>query len=282
MPVLLHILILILALCAVYLVLIMPRIIFVPDRTPVRGGLFAHRGLHDNSSDAPENSLLAFQRAVDRGFGIELDVQLSADGVPVIMHDFTLERACGVTGRVDERTLEELRGLRLFSSDQRIPTLAEVLEVAAGRVPLLVEFKVEKTDLSVCRAAAPMLAESGAVYCIESFNPLVLLWYRRHMPRVMRGQLSDGFIHMPGYNRGLNGVFMAMLQFLAADFLTAPDFIAYNCRYYRNLSRRIVRALYKNPAAAWTIKSRGQLQDMRRYFDIFIFDSFVPDKNTLT
>ena len=92
-----------------YFMMIMPRITGKPDMTPFLGWLYAHRGLH-NKGDAPENSLRAFERAVQAGYGVELDVQLSRDGIPVVFHDDTLNRVCGVEGRVRDYTYEEQIG----------------------------------------------------------------------------------------------------------------------------------------------------------------------------
>ncbi|MDE6063272.1 MAG: glycerophosphodiester phosphodiesterase, partial [Lachnospiraceae bacterium] len=109
----------ILAVSVLYLLMIMPRMLHRPDSAPFAGVLYAHRGLHDNTSEAPENSMAAFQKAVDAGFGIELDVQLSFDKVPVVFHDFSLARACGAEGKVADYTYEELQQFTLFDSDQR-------------------------------------------------------------------------------------------------------------------------------------------------------------------
>ena len=263
-------------LTGLYFLAVMPRMTGRADPAPFNTKFFAHRGLHDNKSGAPENSMPAFRKAVEKGYGIELDVQLSSDGVPVIFHDLDLARACGVQGLVRERTYEELQTLRLFGSEEKIPTLKDFLEMVDGRVPLIVEFKSEDSDLTLCRVIAPMLRAYKGAYCIESFNPLVLLWYRIHQPKVMRGQLSDGFIHIPKY-RALNKAPITIpVQFLIPNFLSKPDFIAYNHMYEGNISRRICRNLYKAKAAAWTIKSQSELEEAKKSFDVFIFDSFIP------
>ena len=263
-------------LTGLYFLAVMPRMTGRADPAPFNTKFFAHRGLHDNKSGAPENSMPAFRKAVEKGYGIELDVQLSSDGVPVIFHDLDLARACGVQGLVRERTYEELQTLRLFGSEEKIPALKDFLEMVDGRVPLIVEFKSEDSDLTLCRVIAPMLRAYKGAYCIESFNPLVLLWYRIHQPKVMRGQLSDGFIHIPKY-RALNKAPITIpVQFLIPNFLSKPDFIAYNHMYEGNISRRICRNVYKAKAAAWTIKSQSELEEAKKSFDVFIFDSFIP------
>ena len=147
----------ILILAAVYLFMIAPRMIGKPDVSALRGVHYAHRGLHDNKSDAPENSMKAFQKAVDAGYGIELDVQLSKDQIPVVFHDETLNRMCGVDGKVWQYTLKELQKMKLADSDETIPTFEAVLKTVGGKVPLIVEYKLDVPSTKVCEIADPML-----------------------------------------------------------------------------------------------------------------------------
>ena len=263
-------------LTGLYFLAVMPRMTGKPDDAPFDTKLFAHRGLHDNDSDAPENSMPAFRKAVDRGYGIELDVQLSADNIPVVFHDLDLKRACGVDGLVRDFTFAELESFRLFKSDEKIPALKDFLEMVDGKVPLIVEYKSEDRNMTVCKVIDPMLRAYKGDYCIESFNPMVLIWYRFHHPEVMRGQLSDGFIHIPKYRALSKAPVTIPVQFLIPNFLSKPDFIAYNNIYEGNISRRICRNLFRAKAAAWTIKDQRQLLKAVPSFDVFIFDSFIP------
>ena len=255
-----------------YFLMIMPRILYKPDTSPFMEWLYAHRGLHDNAAKVPENSMAAFRKAVEGGFGIELDVQMSRDGVPVVFHDFTLERMCGAGGKVCDYSYEELRRFTLLGSGEGIPKFADVLKMVDGRVPLIVELKIERTDMSVCRAVDRLCSRYKGLYCIESFNPLAVFWYRRHRKNIVRGQLSDAFIKEGEYV----GTISFLLQNLLFNWLGKPDFIAYNCKYPKMLSKWLCRRLYHIKTAAWTIKSREQLREARKHFDIFIFDGFVP------
>jgi len=275
MTVLYVILIIAAAIIILYFLAIMPRLGHRKPREAFLGVHYAHRGLHDNSSEAPENSMAAFKKAVEAGYGIEMDVQMTKDKVPVVFHDFTLERACGREGKVCDYTWDELLQFRLFSSEETIPMFADVLELVNGKVPLIVELKVEWMDASVCPATDALLRKYPGLYCIESFNPLALLWYRRHHNEVVRGQLADGFLKSGEFH----GVLYGILQNLLLNWITKPDFVAYNHKYRQNLSRRLCRSLYRNMAAAWTIKSQEELTLSKGQFDIFIFDSFIPSDN---
>lgn len=266
----------ILGLVVLYLYAIMPRMVKRPDKTPFEGRLYAHRGLFDNETDAPENSLPAFARAAERGFGIEMDIQLTKDKVPVVFHDFTLKRACRTSGKVIDYTYDELKKLELFRSQEHIPTFEEALAVVDGRVPIIVELKIEWSDYRVCRIADSILRNYKGDYAIESFNPLALLWFRKNHKEVVRGQLSDHF-----RKEGTATVpFYFLLHYLTLNFLTKPDFIAYNHKYSKNMSRQICRYLYGASAAGWTIKSEEQLKKAKENFDWFIFDGFIPGERS--
>ena len=181
MKVLAIILIVIVVLAILYFLMIMPRMIHKPDTAPFTEWLYAHRGLHDNATEAPENSMAAFRKAADAGFGIELDIQLTKDKIPVVFHDFTLKRVCGGEGKISDYTYEELQQFHLCDSVEKIPKFEDVLKMVDGKVPLIVEFKIERTDLSLCPLADKMLRAYKGMYCMESFNPLGVWWYRRNI-----------------------------------------------------------------------------------------------------
>lgn len=286
--------IIVIVLVILYFLMIMPRMLGKPDEKAFTGRLYAHRGLFDNNSDAPENSAKAFGLAVEAGYGIELDVQMTSDHVPVVFHDFTLARMVryekgtepsdavinedgskGVTGKVCDYTFAELQTMHLLNSNERIPRFEDILEIVGGKSPLIIELKVELMDLSVCSAADKLLRSYNGNYCIESFNPLCLIWYRYKHKDVMRGQLSDAFHHEDP--KKFKGPFYFILTYLMLNFLTKPDFIAFNYHYFNNRSLRLCRDSYGNLAAAWTIKSQKALDECRNCFDMYIFDSFIPD-----
>ncbi len=258
-----------------YLLAIMPKIYNKPDLTPFMGRYYAHRGLHQSKKTSPENSIAAFKLAVDNNYGIELDVQLTKDHVPVVFHDYNLLRTCGVDKKVRDLTFKELQEYNLYKSTQKIPTLKSVLELVDGKVPLIIEYKVEARDTSVCPISNDLLKNYNGTYCIESFNPFVLLWYKKYYPNVMRGQLSSNFLKD---KEDGNKVLYFMLQNLLLNFLTKPHFIAYSHTHHNMLSLRICRKLYKTTTFAWTLNSNEELEYSRKHFDFFIFDRFIPTK----
>ena len=234
---------------------------------------YAHRGLHDLSEKIPENSIPAFALAAERGFGIELDVQLSSDGVPMVFHDETLERVCGVSGRLCEKSAAELRALLLCGiPGTHIPTLAEVLSLVDGRVPLLVEIKEHPSPSACAEAAAKLLDAYRGAYLVEAFHPLALHWFRKKRPQVIRGQLSAAFLRDPKTRAPR----YAVLHFFLLNFLARPDFIAYDLHHRSSGVIRILRGLFGVPLFGWTAKTEEEYRV--RGFDTLIFEGELPEK----
>lgn len=270
------IMIIILAIIMLYMLSIMPKLRRNPYSKNFDGWLYAHRGLHNNKSEAPENSLRAFELAVEHGYGIELDVQLTKDHVPIIMHDYHLKRACKKDILIAELNFEELKKFTLFKSKEKIPTLREALSVINGKVPVIVELKIPDEPNKLCEIVSEILKEYKGVYCIESFNPRGIRWYRKHYPTVVRGQLASDFIKEK--KEGDKFQFF-ILKHMLLNFYTKPDFIAYHYIYKKSLSYTICRKLYRVKTAAWTIKTQQDYNDNRKYFELFIFDSFIPGED---
>ena len=275
------------ALCAavggVYLFAVCPALRHHPDTEEMKNYLYAHRGLYDNAGFCPENSLPAFQRAIDQGYGIELDIQLTKDEEVVVFHDLTVGRVLHESdgsvpdGNVADYTYDQLKEMHLKESEERVPLLSDVLELVDGRVPLIVELKVENSDFSgrLCEKAQELLDEYAGMYCVESFHPGVVLWYRLHRPSIMRGQLSK---HYELRSSGLQAPVLFASQALLFNWLTKPDFIAYSVKNEKDLSRQVCRHLFRNTSVAWTVKTKNQMESMQKRYDLMIFDHFDPNE----
>lgn len=263
------ILCIVVAVLLLYLAAIMPRICHKPDMSILHTDYYAHRGFHDNHSEAPENSMAAFRKAVDAGYGIELDVQLTKDRIPVVFHDETLKRVCGIDGNVRDYAYEELQKFSLCGSKERIPLFKEFLEMVDGKVPLVVEIKIHENAAAVCSTVDALLKEYQGPYCIESFDPRALAWYKKNRPEVMRGQLSSCF-----RENGKESLTKILVHYMLLNFLGRPDFIAYDHRHHTNLSRRICCNVFGALSVCWTIKSSEELKNAGKHFKKFIFEGF--------
>lgn len=263
-PILIAFLILIL-----FFFLIFPCFRRHPDRKILDGLLIAHRGLHNNEKGIPENSILAFNAAIQDGYAIETDIHITLDGEIVAFHDDDLMRMCGVVGSIEEMTLEEIRNLGLIGTNEKIPTLKELLELVNGKVPLMIEIKcpVLLNYAPLCRRANEILKEYKGKYFIQSFYPPVLMWYRKNAKNVCRGQLSSGF-----YNDTIGKRLLGCLIF---NFLSRPDFISYEHKNKNNIFRHICILLGAFPVG-WTFESQEQLDASKKHFKTFIFEKFNP------
>lgn len=238
--------------------------------------MIAHRGFHDNAGDAPENSMAAVRYAVEKGFGIEMDVHETKDGQLVLLHDRNLKRVTGCDRNIDEMNWSEVRKLRLFDSNEGIPLLRDVLGTVGGKVPLIIEVKADslKEAERTSEDLALFLDSYEGPACIESFHPGALRWFRKNRPQMLRGQLSEKFRGLPFPHRHAS----FFLSCCMMNFLTKPDFIAYNVRHRNLLRFRILHDLFHSVCAAWTVRSEQELADAADSFEIFIFEGFDPPR----
>ena len=260
----------------------------------------AHRGLHDET--IPENSLAAFQAAVDAGYAIECDVRLSADGVPVVFHDRELARLTVATGPVGDVPWSKLRELTLDGTTERIPRLETVLEIVDGQVPLLVEVKNRSTSVGpledrvvealddyvgtvgdrppVAEQSStgdrPSVAEQSfgagrSLVAIQSFNPRTLSYVRSRRPSWPRGQLSAADLRdvpVPRYQSWL-------LERLLLTWWSRPSFVAYrhtDLPYWPVTLHRRAGC----PVLAWTVRSEDEHEAVATHADNVIFEEYRP------
>jgi glycerophosphoryl diester phosphodiesterase len=214
----------------------------------------AHRGLHCGP-DAPENSLPAFERAVELGLPIELDVQLLCDGTVAVFHDSTLERMTGKPGLVTDVTAPDLEKLCLLGTTFNIPTLKQTLDLVCGQVPMLIELKTNRAPGPLEQAVCAELAGYAGEFAIQSFNQPTIAWFQQHQPTVCRGQLSGGKHGLPGFEESV------------------PDFIGYQFSALPNADVSAKRTA-GTPVLAWTISSSLEAQHASRHADNIIFEGF--------
>ena len=237
-----------------------------------RGVKFAHRGLHDGGR--AENSLSAFRAAVAGGYGIELDVRLCGSGELVVFHDATLNRVCGVEGKVIDRTAKELAALSLSNTGEGVPTFRQVLDTVAGAVPLLIEIKMEGDEKGIAEKLCEELVGYNGDYIVESFNPLALRIMKKRMPRIPRGILSTLYSEENKYKDKF--LYSVILQGLYLNFLCRPDFIAYYKGGHGQKNLRRIRKRYKTPLFAWTVRSESEeAEALSRGFDSVIFENYI-------
>lgn len=258
-------------LTAIYLFLIAPGKNSRKDN-PLYAAKYAHRGLHSKDMTVPENSLTAFSKAVEAGYGMELDLNITTDNKVVVFHDDNLQRVCGVDKLVSDCSYQELSQYRLLDTDERIPLFSEVLELVDGRTPLVVELKHTKRNRELCEHAAKLLDKYNGQYCIESFDPGIVRWFRKNRPNITRGYLATG---LKGYDTIplYQGI---LLSTLLTNFYSRPNFVAFkhhdsHSKLRLNLFRQLGGKLI-----GWTVRDTDDKDYCNKYFDAIIFEFYRP------
>lgn len=236
---------------------------------------YTHRGLFKRGF-IPENSLSAFKNAVIKGFGIELDVHLLSDGSLAVIHDHSLERTTGQKGTVEELTAADLSKYKLENSNQTIPLFKQVLSVVNGAVPLVVELKAKNNVNRLCEAVVAELENYNGKWCIESFDPRCIYWFKKHKPEVVRGQLVMNYVKGGGKGKG---ILKYLLSWQFFNFLTKPDFISVKLKDRKDLSTRICKNFWKMDCFVWTVTDENTLEICEKEGFTPIFEQFEPKNN---
>lgn len=236
------------------------------DTSYFKDKMYAHRGLHDD--EVPENSLWAFRLAKEKGFGVELDVQMTKDGQLVVFHDGNLQRVCGIDGWLRDYTLEELKQFRLKDTDETIPTFSEVLAVLDGQ-DLICEIKGDNgiKNYEICQKTYDELSSYKGRFCIESFSPFIVGWFKDNHPEIIRGQLSENFVKSTKPS-----VINFCMTHLLVNYISKPDFIAYNHLYSDTFGFMLCAQLYKPLLIGWTAKGQDEQEKAKKIFDAVIFE----------
>jgi glycerophosphoryl diester phosphodiesterase len=232
----------------------------------------AHRGLW-RPDGAPENSLGAFQAACSAGYGIELDVQLSADGEAVVFHDDKLARMTGAEGKVRDRSAADLADLRLAGTDEKIPTLLETLAVIGHRAMVHIELKTPFGDVGPLEQRVhEVIADHNGPLCIIGFNPYSHAWFADRYPGVLRGLDSYSWDKAPGIGEDQRRAFANLEQVEIAR----PHFLALGLDMLPSARAAEFRA-QGMPVVAWTVRDQGQWDAVKTGCDNLIFEGFVPE-----
>ncbi len=225
---------------------------------------YAHRGLFHAGIE--ENTLPAFAAAKKAGVGVELDVQYTKDRKIVVFHDESLKRMCGVNKKVSELTYAELTELNVGQSSEKIPLFSEVLAVLEP-TPIICEIKMQDkiTNTGICPEVLEMINGYNGFIAVESFDPVIMKWFRKNAPHLIRGQLAMN--DMPKEKSVAN----FFLKHLFVNALSRPHFIAY--RYNdSSLELTLVKRISKVLNAVWTVHGEEEIKKASKIADIVIFE----------
>lgn len=223
----------------------------------------AHRGFHDLNRGRWENTLPAFQAAIDHNYSIECDVHLSKDGVPIVFHDDELQRLTGQPGHVWGRTATELRQMRIGSTENIIPILDEILDLVSGRVPIIVELKGSQHSEGLVAAVAARLNAYRGHAAIMSFDHRLVRRFPLEAPGIVAGLTAEG--------RGARDM-EAHFSMLANGL----SFVSYRVDDLPNPFVTFVRERLAMPVITWTVRDEAGVEATRRYADQITFEGFAP------
>lgn len=226
----------------------------------------AHRGFHGNG--IPENSKPAFLKAIELGYPIETDVQLTQDLVPVCFHDDTLNRMTGKDARIWDVKFDELSKLRLADSSEGIMTFEEFLSLVDGKVPLLIEIKSQPHNDVVCQRVVELLKDYKGQFVIQSFDPRVMSLIRKANPSIIRGQLLEKGVR----HENLKPLTDKLLSNGLLNFLSKPDFINTNWQALP-LPKRMTRG---KRVLCWTVRSEEEEQKSLPFVEGYVFENINP------
>lgn len=228
---------------------------------------FAHRGVH---SVYPENSIPAFEQAVNLNLGIELDIHLSSDGHIVVFHDDNLKRMTGANEYIKLLTYNQIKQYNLNNSDYNIPLLSEVFQLVDGKVPILIEIKTNNNMKKLVPALKQLLDNYNGEVFIQSFDPFTLRRCYKLMPNILRGQLSSFF-----KNDKLRLYKKLPIKKLWLNKFAHVDFVSYNIE---NMPNKYVKKLHI-PLLAWTIRTQEDYNNAKKYANNLIVDNVDVLKN---
>ena len=235
---------------------------------------YAHRGYHDKPT-IPENSMPAFRRAIEHGWGAELDVHLLRDGTLAVFHDSDLKRCANVEGQIEDLDLEGLRKLRLEGTDEQVPLFDDVLALFEGKQPLIIELKTAKGNhRALAEAVCRRLDSYTGDFCIESFDPFAVADVRKLRPGICRGQLSMNFLKEPS---GLPWYQRFLMTNVLLNWYTRPDFLAYQFSDRDNFCLDLARRVWGVQEVSWTIRSAEEYRICKSAGALCIFEFIRPE-----
>ena len=246
------------------------------DLTWLTARPIAHRGLHDAQNGVIENTATAVARALDHGYSIEVDLQISADGEAMVFHDETLDRLTEATGPLAARGSQELQSIRLRGTEDRMQTLGELLQQVAGRSALVLELKsLWNANAVLARRTAEVLSNYDGAAAVMSFDPALVAASRSVDPRRIRGIVGCGFDDADEWPE-LSSLQRLGLRYFSHMAQTRPHFVSYDIKGLESLAPRLLRALGV-PLITWTVRDEYQALYGSDWADQITFEGFLPD-----
>lgn len=233
-------------------------------------GYFSHRGLFDNERSIPENSLIAFKKSIEKGYGIELDLSLSSDLKCVVFHDKNMYRMCAINHEIGQYSSTELKDIKLLDTSETIPSLQDVLNLVNQQAPLMIELKTCLNRKEMVELFIEEVKNYKGPFCVVSFDPYILWELKKQAKTIIRGQIVQNFMQDKNYSF----IKRFILSYSLMNVITRPDFISYN---YRSLNTGFyLYRFLKGFVSIWPISSQESENNFQKQANLIIFEHYLP------
>lgn len=233
----------------------------------------AHRGFHSLDKTIPENSLLAFKKALEKGYSIELDLNVLKDGTVISFHDMSLKRLCNDDRDISELNYTDIKDLRLNQTNEHIATIDEVIELVDGKVPLLIELKPHGNVIFLCESLMKSMKDYRGQWAVFSFHPSVVKWFKKNYPEVIRGQIAEYFKD----NKNLSRFSKYLMKSMFFNRFSKPDFVSYGI--YDMPNKYLDRLMKKGMTViSYAARSQEELDFVKSHYHNAVFEYFEPKK----
>ncbi len=229
----------------------------------------AHRGLHDISKGIPENSIIAFDNAIRNNVAIELDVHVIKDGNIIVFHDDNLIRCCNLNKKIKDCTLEDIKKVKLFNTDYKIPLLEDTLSYIDGKVPLIIEIKTDMPYYIVCPKIVKLLKTYKGTFAIKSFDPLIVYWFKKYYNYITRGMLISNFNKEKKF-KIIKKLLISSMIFVP---LCKPDYLSVQLQMLKSKKIKQIKKKKNLPVLGWTFKTKIDRINYESYCDSWIFEN---------
>lgn len=245
------------------------------DLAWLKNDLIAHRGLHQKDFSVVENSLTAFQKAIEHHFSIECDLNVLKDGTVVVFHDKDFKRLCGLDQKLCDVTYDDIKDLKLKDTNDHILTLKELLDFVDGKVNLLIELKPFGDKNLLCQNFYETIKDYKGTYAVFSFHPHIVSWFKKHHPQIIRGQITEFFKS----DEKMKPYMKYLMKTLFFNHFSKPDFISYGIHDLPN--KWADKAKKKElTVISYAARTQKELDDVRSRYDNVVFEFFIPKQKS--
>ncbi len=237
----------------------------------IQNNLIAHRGLYTKDQSVPENSIASYKKALEKGYSIELDINVLKDGTVLAFHDYHFNRLCNDPRELRDVTYDECKDFTLFGTHEKIAKFTDVLNLVKGQVPLLIELKPHGDVIFLCESFMQSIKDYHGVWAVFSFHPKVVSWFKKNYPDVIRGQISEYFKD----DQNMSSFAKYLMKAMFFNRFTKPDFVSYGIydmpnKYLDRIKKKGITVI------SYAARSQEDFDFVKSHYHNTVFEFFEP------